>query len=262
MIGKINFHIPELDSMKKYPNTIEYIGDTSLLNKQKISIVGSRKPNQYAREITHQLSLKLSQANICIVSGGAIGIDAIAHKAASPKNTIMVAGTGLDKRYPAINKNLIADIEKEGLILSQFKQGTPSQKYNFPLRNELLVALGDILIVMYADENSGTMRSIEYAKKMGKDIYVIPHRLNESTATNKLLSNGDAKLITDLDIFVKNISNTNDIPTNNTKKDPFIEFCKTNPNYEDALKKFPSKLFEAELSGKIYIKNAKVYLLN
>jgi len=107
MIRAVGFHIDTLESMKKYPQPLYYKGNTELLTRQKIAIVGSRKPNQYAREMTHQLALKLSNAGVCIVSGGAIGVDAIAHKAAGASNTIMVAATGLDKRYPAINKNLI-----------------------------------------------------------------------------------------------------------------------------------------------------------
>ena len=187
MISKVNTYISELESMKKYPGELFFKGNIELLNRKKISIVGSRKPNQYARKLTHEIAFKLAQIGVCIVSGGAIGTDIIAHKAAGVENTIMVAGTGLDKCYPAINKNVIQDIESNGLVLSQFKAGTPSQRYNFPLRNELIVALGEILIVMYADENSGTIRSVEYAKKMGKEICVLPHRIGQSNTTNKLL---------------------------------------------------------------------------
>jgi len=170
----------------------------------------------------------------------------------------MVAATGLDKRYPAINKNIIQNIENDGLILSQFQEGTTSQRYNFPLRNEVVVALGDILIVMYADENSGTMRSVDYALKMKKKIYVIPHRINESTGTNKLIYENKASIIYDVEEFIQTI-----IPS--AKKtilndDPFKNYCRTNPTYEQAVNKFPSKVFEAELNGDIIIKNSKVYL--
>lgn len=116
MVSKLEFKIDELSSMKKYPNSLFYIGNLDLLKREKISFVGSRSPNQYAKNITYQLSNKLSQAGICIVSGGAIGIDTIAHQAAGSQNTIMVAGTGLDIRYPAINKKLIQDIEAKGLV--------------------------------------------------------------------------------------------------------------------------------------------------
>ena len=258
MIQKINFHISELEKMRKYPDELFYIGDTKLLKKNKIAIVGSRKPNQYARELTYQLSLKLSQNNICIVSGGALGVDAIAHKAAGAKNTIMVGATGLDKRYPAINKNIIEDIEQNGLVLSQFKEGTPSTKYNFPLRNEVVVALGDILVVTYADFNSGTMRSVEYALRMGKEVYVLAHRIGESEATNDLLAKGKAKAIYNLDKFVAQFSKSE---MKKPVTDEFLHYCQNNPTYDEALKKYPSKIFEAELSGVIEVRNATIYLV-
>ncbi|MEO1938506.1 MAG: DNA-processing protein DprA [Sulfurimonas sp.] len=258
MIFEVDFHIDALDAMKNYPSVLYAIGNKELLHRQKISIVGSRKANQYAKELSYQLSNRLALSGVVIVSGGAIGIDAIAHKAAGAESTIMVAATGLDKRYPAINKKLISEIEQKGLVLSQFQAGTPSQKYNFVLRNEVVVALGDVLIVSYADKNSGTMRSVEYAKKMGKKIYVLPHRIGESIATNELLQNGEAEAIYDIDAFVASFAKEEGKVSE--CDDVFLEFCKKNPSYDEALKKFPTKVFEAELSGTIRIVNAKVYL--
>ena len=255
MIKSIDFYISELSAMKKYPKELFYLGNTALLKRPKISIVGSRKPNQYARELSHEIALKLSQAGVCIVSGGAIGVDAVCHKAAGVNNTIMVAGTGLDKRYPAINRNLIEEIEKSGLVLSQFQAGVPSNKYNFPLRNELIVALGDILIVTYADIDSGTMRSVEYALKMGKEVYVLPHRIGESNGTNKLLAKGVAQVIYDLDTFVAKFGV---VRKNIAIEDKFLDYCKTNPTYDDAMAKFGAKVFEYELCGKIIIKNSLI----
>ena len=260
MIATIDFHIDALESMKKYPQELSYIGDTTLLKQKKIAIIGSRKPNQYARHKTEELARKLSLAGVCIVSGGAIGVDAIAHKAASAKNTIMVAATGLDKRYPAINKNIIEMIEKEGLVLSQFKLGSPSTKYNFVLRNELVVALGDILIVTYADLNSGSMRSVEYAHKMGKEIYVLAHRIGESEATNRLLQEKKAQAIYDIDSFVAQFGVNAPSIENENKADAFSLFCKSHPTYDMLLQQFPSRVFEAELTGEIVVKNGLVSL--
>ncbi len=256
-INEIPFHIQELDSMKKYPQKLYFLGNTTLLKRKKISIVGSRKPNQYARYKTEELSQKLANANICIVSGGAIGIDAIAHKAARSDNTIVVGATGLDKRYPTINAKLIEEIENRGLVLSQFKEGSPSTKYNFVIRNELVVALGDILIVTYADLNSGTMRSVEFALKMGKEIYVLAHRIGESEGTNKLLQEGKAKAIYNIDTFVKQFG---DRKVEDKKSDEFLEFCKTNSSYDEVLSKFPTRVFEAELSGEIEVRNGTILL--
>ena len=82
MISKINFKIDELSSMKKYPQDLFYIGNTNLLNKNKIAIVGTRRPNSYTKEFTYKLSSKLSSLNICIVSGAAMGVDSLAHQGA------------------------------------------------------------------------------------------------------------------------------------------------------------------------------------
>ncbi len=258
MIQTIDFHILQCENMKKYPKELFFIGNTTLLNKPKISIVGSRSPNQYAKSIIQELSTKLSQVGICIVSGGAIGIDTIAHKSAGSHNTIMVAGTGLDKRYPNINKNMIQDIEKNGLVISQFKSNVPSYKYNFPLRNELIVALGEVLIVAYADINSGTMRSIEYAIKMKKEIYVLPHRLGESDGTNKLLKEGLVTAILDINEFVSKFSQ---IQNTDGKIDEFLQYCQSSPTYDEAITLYGAKVFEYELMGKIDVKNGTIILI-
>ena len=234
---------------------IHYKGSLELLQKRRISIVGSRKPNAYAKQMTHEIASKLSKVGVCIVSGGAIGIDAIAHKAAGSANTIMVAATGLDIRYPAINRNLITSIEKNGLVLSQFEPGTPSRIYNFPLRNELTVALGELLLVTYAERNSGSMRSVEYAKKLGKEIFVLPHRLNESEATNDLLKEGIATPIYDIDDFVGLFG------TLQPESDPVLLFCASHPTYEEAVRRFGSEIFAYELEGKIAVKDGKIHPL-
>lgn len=249
-------HICELDSMKKYPKELFFSGNLELLKKTKISIVGSRKPSKYSRSLTHQLSAKLSKNGICIVSGGAMGIDAIAHKGAGESNTISVLPCGINIKYPSINKNLLSDIEKNGLLLSQFEENFRATPWSFVVRNELVVALGDVLVVAEAELNSGSMRSIEFALKMNKEIYVFAHRIGESSATNELLKSGKAKAIYDIDEFVAKFSKVQ----NNTQitVDDFIDFCKTNPTYDEALKRYPSKIFEAELSGEISVENARI----
>jgi DNA processing protein len=258
MIREIKFHIDKLNFMKKYPKNIYYIGNLELLKKRTISIVGTRKPNSYTKQYTHDLSKELVKHNTCIVSGAAMGVDAIAHNAAGAENTIAIAGTGLDMRYPAVNKRLIEDIETKGLMLSQFAINTPSQKYNFPMRNELIVSLGEVLIVTQADLNSGTMRSIEFALKMNKPIFVLAHRIGESLGTNKLLAQGLAKAIYDIDKFIEAfVGFKNEIK----HSDDFLEYCKLTPVYDEVIKKFPVKLFEYELSGKIKVENGLVFVI-
>lgn len=267
---KVQEHIPELDSMKKYPTNLFYSGNIELLKSKKISVIGSRKPSQYSKTQTHKLCTKLSKKGVCIVSGGAMGIDAISHIAAGSSNTISVLPCGIDLKYPAVNKNLLSDIESNGLLLSQFDEGFKATPWSFVVRNEVVVALGDVLIVSEAELESGSMRSIEFALEMGKNIYVLPHRLDESSGTNTLLKEGKAKAIYDIDKFVSDFCNDKIIYPHNSsysslisegKTDEFLEYCKTAPTYDEALSKYSQRVFEAELEGKIDIKNGRVYLL-
>jgi len=253
MIQTIDFHIAELERMKVYPTPLYYRGNVDLLRRPKISIVGTRHPITYTKLLTDELARKLSLAGVCIVSGGAQGVDGIAHQAAGISNTIMVAGTGLDIRYPALHVKLIEGIEKEGLVLSQFEAGQPSMKWNFPLRNELVVALGEVLIVTQADLKSGTMHSIEFALKMQKPIYVLPHRLGESEGTNWLLKQNLATSLYDIDAFVAQFGQS-DLTCN----DDFLRYCDTHPFYHDAVEKFAEKVFEYECLGKISVENGRI----
>jgi len=257
-MGIVLDKIKELSCMKKYPQKLSFSGNLELLKKTKISIVGTRKPSKYTRQFTQLLSSSLAKHNICIVSGGAMGVDAVAHVGAGSFNTISVLPCGIDIKYPSVNKNLLSDIQRDGLLLSQFDDGFKARPWSFVTRNELVVALGEVLVVCEADLGSGSMRSVEYALEMGKEIFVLPQRLGESNATNELLSSGRAKAIYDIDKFVSRFSNELVI---DAKKDDFLEYCKSSPTYEEVLKKYPSKVFEAELNGDIKIQNARVCLV-
>lgn len=250
--------LDELSSMKSYPSEIYYDGDLELLKRVKISIVGSRKTSKYAREQTHKLSSLLAKAGVCVVSGGAMGVDAVAHLGAGAPNTIAVLPCGINIKYPAVNKNLLTDIQNQGLLLSQFEKNAKARPWSFVVRNELVVALGEVLVVAEAELDSGSVRSIEFALKMGKEIFVFPHRLGESSATNELLKEGKARAIYNIDAFVSRFGTP---LVKEAKQDPFFAFCENNPTYEEALCKFPDKVFEAELNGDIEIRNAKVFRL-
>lgn len=252
-------NIPELMAMKSYPKQLFYDGDIELLKRVKVSIVGSRKPTKYSRLYTQKLSSSLSKAGVCIVSGGAMGIDATAHLFAGSANTISVLPCGIDLRYPAVNKNMLNDIQKNGLLLSQFEVGFRATPWSFVQRNELVVALGEALIVAEAELGSGSMRSVEFALNMGRKIFVLPQRLGESSATNLLLKEGKAEMIYDIDEFVSQFAQSKNLQA--LKKDDFIEFCSKAPTYDEVLSRYPDRVFEAELAGEIEILNGRVVVL-
>jgi len=249
MIHELKSHIQELENMKKYPDKLFYIGNEKLLLKKKISIVGTRRPNTYTKKFTHELAQKLSNKGICIISGAAMGVDALAHKGAGANNTIAVVANGLDIRYPCVNKNLIQDIESEGLMLSQFTQNEKARSYTFVQRNEVVVALGDVLIVTQADRKSGSLRSVEFALKMGKKIFTLPHRLGESLGTQDLVKTGQIQIIYDIDDFIESLG----FKTQKNESDEILEFCKSYPTYDEAVGKFGELIFEYELLGKINV---------
>ena len=212
-------HIPDLEGMKKYPPTLFYKGNLDLLQRPKVSIVGTRRPSNYTRQCTYTLANALAKRGVCVVSGAAMGVDTIAHTGAGEENTIAVVANGLEMRYPAVNQNLIANIENKGLVLSQFNDGFRATGWSFVVRNELVVALGDSLIVTEADLNSGSMRSVEYALKMGKEIFVLPQRLDESLGTNHLLHTLNATAIHDIEAFA---STFGQIADDGMEKDDFF----------------------------------------
>ena len=259
MIFSLSKPIIELESMKKYPKELYFIGNQNLLERPKVSIVGTRRPSNYTKNFTFSLAQALSKRGVCVVSGVAMGVDAIAHTGAKPENTIAVVANSLDVRYPAINRNLIQNIEQHGLMLSQFSATFKATPWSFVVRNEIVVALGDVLIVTEADENSGSMRSVEFALKMGKEIYVLPQRIDESRGTNKLLEEGLAKPIYNIENFADKygVSPQNDL----VEKDEFFYFCQTVPTLDLAIEKFSSRVYEAELEGIIAIENGLVHLI-
>ena len=254
----------ELQKIKNPPKELFYIGDTSLLKKRKISIVGTRKPNPYTKNMIYKIAQKLSSAGIVVVSGVALGVDAIAHQGAK-NNTIAIVANGLDIRYPAYNKSLIKYIEENALIMSAYKQGEEARKYSFLDRNQIVVGLGEILIIGQADLRSGSIASANIAKKLNKQIYVLPHRLDESKGTNDLLLKKEAKAILDIDEFlndlglndIQNIQNNN---TSNNTTDKILKHIQSNSNLEQALLKFKDKIYEYELDKKIEIIANNVYI--
>lgn len=254
--GLLREHLPALEAMRKYPDPLYFRGNRKLLYGVKLSIVGSRNPYHYTTAVTQELAAKLAGAGVTIVSGAAMGVDAAAHAAAGPARTIAVLGNGLDIRYPAVNRALIEAIEREGLLITPFEEGFRATNWSFVVRNEIVVALGDALIVTQADPDSGSMRSVEYALKSGKKIYVLPHRIGESEGTNRLLREGKAEAIHDIDAFVAHYGEAAKCAA-----DPFLEYCRTRPSYEEAVRAYPQEVFQYELEGKIGVAAGRISVI-
>ncbi len=225
-----------------------YRGDLSLLERPKVAIVGSRRPNPYTKTMTLKLASSLARSGKVVVSGGAMGVDALAHRGAGAKNTIAVLGSGIDVLYPATNRALLESIATDGLLLSQFEPGFRPTRWSFVVRNKTVVELAEFLIITQADRDSGSMRSAQIALEMGKQIYVLPHRLGESDGTNELVRQGLAQVIWDIEEFCGA----------DEEDAPFIAYLKGSPEYEEALQRWGDRIYEAELDGLIVVENCKI----
>ena len=119
------------------------------------------------------------------------------------------------------------------------------------------MALGDVLVVTEADESSGSMRSVEYALEMGKEIYVLVQPIGESIGTNGLLREGLAKPIYAVEDFVSLFGVAASL---NICKDDFYYFCQSRPTLDSTIEHFGDRVYEAELEGSIVIENGVVVL--
>jgi DNA processing protein len=246
------------------------MGNIELLKNPKVAIVGTRKPSQYSKNIAYSLSSLLSKNGLVVVSGGAIGIDIEAHRGAFP-NTISIMANSLDKIYPKINRETIEMMGKDALLLSEYEMNIDAHQKRFIHRNRLIVALSQIVVVVEADLDSGSSQTMRIARELGKPIYVIPHRIGESGATNLYIQNGFAKAIFNLEEFAENLASLLGVEkvrsetgansdTKSSVVDEVLNFCRSSPTYEEAFQKFGDRLFEYEIEGHIQVVNGVVVL--
>lgn len=237
-----------LMELKNPPTKLFYKGaalDTLLKAEHKIAIVGTRKPNPYTRSYVAKLASKIAQLQGVVVSGGAIGVDIIAHTHAFPR-TIMFSPSSLDIYYPRSNKAMIEKMMQECAVISEYENSYIPHKFSFLERNRLVIALSDVVIIPQADRQSGSMQSARIACELKKPIFVLPHRLGESDGTQELLATNRAKCIYDMNAFLEGI-----FGVKIQRGDEILEFCMKNPSFEMAYLKFGEKIYEYELEGKI-----------
>lgn len=190
----------KLLEIKEYPEKLYVIGNEKLLSKKAIGIVGARESTGYGEKCARIFAREISKANICIVSGMAIGIDTAAHEGAIREkgSTIAVLGCGFNKIYPKENIDLFNDIlKKGGCIISEYSPNTEANLSTFPKRNRIISGLSEGILVVEAMHRSGSLITAKYAKEQNKKIFCIPGNIDIKTSvgTNRLIQNG-AKLVT------------------------------------------------------------------
>ncbi len=167
-----------------------------------VAIVGTRNPSAYGCDVARQLAGTLASAGITIVSGLALGIDAIAHQAAldAGGRTIAVLACGADQVYPLRHRALAARIATSGALVSEFPVGQRPLPALFPARNRLISGLARVVIVIEADLGSGALITVDCALDQGREVGAVPGSIfsERSRGTHRMLRDG-AHLITSAD---------------------------------------------------------------
>lgn len=181
------------------PFMLYYKGKPLDYKKKIISIVGARDCSIYGSEIAKYLAGALAKEDIIIISGLARGIDTYAHRGALLQQGITygIMGCGIDICYPRENINLYMDMQIKGGIISEYEPGRKPLAYHFPMRNRIISALSDGILVIEARKKSGSLITVDMGLEQGKNIYAVPGRITDklSEGCNNLIKMG-AKVVT------------------------------------------------------------------
>lgn len=190
---------PDLLQMADPPVLLYVLGNVQALHHpRRLAIVGSRNPTPQGEANARQFAQALGQAEVCVVSGLALGIDGAAHEGAllGGAPTVAVVGTGLDRVYPKRHLALAHRIAMQGAIVSEYPLGTPPLPAHFPQRNRIIAGLSQGTLVVEAAVQSGSLITARMAVEQGREVFAIPGSIHapQSRGCHALIRQG-AKLV-------------------------------------------------------------------
>ena len=193
---------PALLRLNDPPVGIFIRGRTLSPEHRRVAIVGSRRPSLVGIEVARSLARGVVRAGLVVTSGGALGIDARAHEGAlqAGGSTVAVLGSGIDRDYPATNRDLLREIEVRGSIVSEYPPGVPAEPFRFPARNRVIAGLSIGVVIVEGVAQSGTRSTADFASQVGIDVFGVPGAITNqlSQAPNALIRDG-ARLIRSAD---------------------------------------------------------------
>jgi DNA processing protein len=194
------------ESIAKVPKTFYYFGDLPVDRMPTVAIVGTRKPTNYGKEVAYTFAYELAKRGVVVISGLALGIDAIAHRGAleAGGTTIAVLANGLPRIYPSSHRELGQQIiQHGGAIITEYEPETSPRPYYFLERNRLISGLADAVLVVEAAARSGTLNTVSHALEQGKEVFAVPGNITSplSVGCNALLKQGAHPAIKPEDIL-------------------------------------------------------------
>ena len=226
-----NNYPKRFEELAGMPYALFFIGEMPREGMPSVAVVGARRCSSYGEKMTLRFVERLAESGIQIISGMALGIDGMAHRAALNVGgkTFAVLGGGADVCYPAAHKGLYKDLIKRGGILSEQPPGTPPVAWHFPARNRLISGLADVVLVMEAKEKSGSLITAAFALDQGKTIYALPGPVTSelSKGCNRIISDGAVPLLSPKYLLeqedLKLLKNHTNSPSDRVKNEKVLE---------------------------------------
>jgi DNA processing protein len=189
---------PRLLDLDDPPATLFACGRLEALDRLReepaVAIVGTRNPSPYGTEVAYSLGRGLGAANVPVVSGLALGIDATAHRGCLDGRGLAVAvlAGGPEAAYPRRHRHLHERVREQGVVLSELPPGTRPYRWSFPARNRIMAALARMTLVVEAADPSGSLITADFARDLGRSVAAVPGRVTSRFArgTNGLLKDG------------------------------------------------------------------------
>ncbi|WP_394925686.1 DNA-processing protein DprA [uncultured Robinsoniella sp.] len=217
---------PRLKEIPDPPFGLFYKGKLPEEKIYAVAIIGARRCSTYGRQMAENLGEKLAARGIPIISGMALGVDGYGQCAAlrAGGESYGVLGSGVDICYPKRNRDLYNALAEQGGILSEYPPGTQPLPVHFPMRNRIISGLSDVVIVVEAKVKSGSLITADCALEQGRDVYVVPGRMNDelSMGSNLLIAQG-AGIITGVDALLKELGLEGEKESKNKKNKITLE---------------------------------------
>lgn len=198
---------PQLATDPACPAVLFVRGDLSVLGARRVGIVGTRNATQAGRATAARFGCELAAAGVVVLSGLARGIDAAAHRGAlacASACPVAVVGSGLDRPYPQQNADLWEQVAARGALISEWPVGTPPDPFRFPLRNRILAALVEVLVVVESRARGGSLITVREAASRSIEVMAVPGSVHSraSEGTNQLLADGAATATETADVLM------------------------------------------------------------
>ncbi|MFM7068075.1 MAG: DNA-processing protein DprA [Actinomycetes bacterium] len=176
------------------PAVLFHQGALSVLDRPTVAIVGTRRAQPYGRAVAYELGATLARSGVCVVSGLALGIDAAAHRGAASERgpAVAVVGSGHHQPCPRANRSVARDVARSGAVLSEVPPGVDAAPWRFPVRNRVLAALADVVVIVESAAVGGSMHTVREALQRNITVMAVPGPVSSpvSVGPHELIADG------------------------------------------------------------------------